>query len=134
MEESNENSKEDEEEEIDSLLMDMKARDKKIRDEIEAMLARDNLKIKMMAKYKSIKTGAMQDFLDIENEVTDLAFNKGKAYSDSSMEEMERAIESEFEDRGVNNVENNFGRNSQNSELHASIDSKDDYWQNIQRD
>ena len=45
--------------------------------EAEAMLARDNLKIKMMARYKALKQGQIQAFLDIENELTDLAQCKG---------------------------------------------------------
>ena len=53
----------------------------------------------------------------------DLAYCKGKAFSDSSMEEMEREIDSSLEKRGMNSSECNYGKKSQNSELNASIDS-----------
>ena len=44
------------------------------------------------------------------------------------MEEKERAIESDLDDRGLNDVDNNFGRRSQNSELLGSMHSDDNYW------
>ena len=91
--------------------------------EAEKMIARDNLKIKTMAKYKAIKIKHMQAFLDIEQEIPDLAYCKGKAFSDSSVEEMERAIESNLEARGLNDSEHNYGKRSDNSEMQASLDS-----------
>jgi len=54
------------------------------------------------------------------------------AFEDSSLEEMEREIESDLEDRGLNNSENNFGRQSANSELLCSVKSSQDYWQVIE--
>lgn len=99
--------------------------------EEEAMLARDNLKIKTMAKYKSIKAGELHLYQEIENQLVDLALCKGKAFEDSSMEEKERAIESELDQRGLNNPDNNFGRRSDNSELLGSVISDEDYWQDI---
>ena len=56
---------------------------------------------------------------------------KGKAFDDSSMEEKERAIESELDGRGLNNPDNNFGRRSDNSELLGSVISDEDYWQDL---
>ena len=53
---------------------------------------------------------------------------KGLAFEESSIEEYERAIESDIEDRGMNNPDFNFGRNSQNSELLRSVRSSNDYW------
>ena len=103
----------------------------KARAEAIAMIERDNLKIKTLAKYKTLKTNQMQAFLNIEKDEMDLAYCKGKAFSDSSMEEKEREIESEHEERGIKNSEFNYGRNSQNSELNGSIHSDDDYWQEL---
>ena len=65
--------------------------------EEEAMLARDNLKIKTLAKYKTMRMGDVQMYQDIENNMMDLAACKGVAYEDESMEEYERAIESDLE-------------------------------------
>ena len=62
------------------------------------MLARDNLRIKTMAKYKSIKAGEVFLYQEIENQLVDLALRKGKAFEDSSMEEKERAISTIRED------------------------------------
>ena len=76
------------------------------------MIERDNLKIKSIAKYKTIKDGDMQMYQDIENAMIDLATCKGVAFSDSSMEEVEREIESDLEERGINNPDNFFGRKS----------------------
>lgn len=70
-------------------------------------------------------------FLDIENKMIDMATLKGKCFEDSSMEEYEHEIESEIEKRGLNSAELNFGRRSDNSELHNSIRSSHDYWQTI---
>ena len=50
------------------------------------------------------------------------------ALEDSSIEEMEREIQSDLEDRGLNNSQTNFGRQSQNSELLRSVKSSQDYW------
>ena len=61
----------------------------------------------------------------------DLAYCKGKAFSDSSMEEMERAIDSNLERRGMNSIDYNFGKKSQDSEAQASIDSELNYWQDF---
>ena len=61
--------------------------------------------------------------------MTDLAYCKGKAFSDSSVEEMERAIESNLEARGLNDSEHNYGKKSDNSEMQASLDSDLNYWQ-----
>lgn len=47
------------------------------------------------------------------------------------MEEYERGIESDLDDRGLNNPDANFGRRSNNSELLGSIASDDNYWQEI---
>ena len=55
-------SSEDEEE----MLLKMEAeRAEKQKQDVEAMLARDNLKIKSVAKYKAIKANQLQAFLDI---------------------------------------------------------------------
>ena len=64
----------------------------KAKEEAEALLARDNLKIKSLAKYKTIRVGKLEDFLNIDNDQVDLAFIKGRAFEDSSMEEKERSI------------------------------------------
>ena len=95
----------------------------------EALLARDNLRIKTIAQYKSIKAGDISMYTDIENRMIDIATCKGKALEDSSIEEYERAIESDMEERGVKKAENNFGRRSDNSELLKSVRSSEDYWQ-----
>ena len=92
------------------------------------MLARDNLKIKTLAKFKSMRQGDIQMYCDIENNMMDLAACKGIAYEDESMEEYERAIESDLEQRGYNNPDANFGRRSQNSELLNSVHSSQDFW------
>ena len=51
---------------------------------------------------------------------------------DSSMEEMERAVEDDFKDRGLATHECKYGRRSENSELHDSLHSSADYWQGLQ--
>ena len=58
----------------------------------------------------------------------DMADIKGRAFSDSSVEEMEREVISELSQRGLNNPEANFGRQSDNSEAHISVHSSVDYW------
>ena len=63
--------------------------------------------------------------------MVDLAFCKGKAFSDSSMEEKERSIESSLDERGINNPNFNFGRQSTNSELLASIKSSEDFFEDL---
>ena len=95
------------------------------------MLARDNLKIKTIAKYKTIREGDMHLYQDIENQMVDLAMCKAKAFEDSSIEEYERAIESDLEERGLNNPDNNFGRRSDDSELLHSVASSQNYWQKL---
>lgn len=57
-----------------------------------------------------------------------MAYLKGRAFDDSSMEEMEREIISELSDRGLNNIEANFGRRSENSEALGSVKSSQDYF------
>ena len=59
----------------------------------------------------------------------DLAELKGKAFSDSSIEEMEREVISQLSERGLNTFEANFGRKSENSEELQSIHSSIDFWQ-----
>lgn len=100
--------------------------------EEEAMLARDNLKLKSIARYKTIMDGDLQCFQDIENQLIDMAMVKRKAFDDSSMEEYERAIESDLEERGLNNPDCYFGRRSDNSELLGSVNSSQDYWQRFE--
>ena len=95
------------------------------------MLARDNLRIKTLAKYKSLRDGDIQMYQDIENQMVDLAMCKGKAFDDSSMEEKEREIESDLDHRGLNTQDNHFGRQSENSERLLSVASEDDYWQTL---
>lgn len=58
----------------------------------------------------------MHLYTQIENHMCDMATIKGRAFEDSSMEEMEREIISELSDRGLNNPDANFGRKSENSE------------------
>ena len=81
----------------DEELLNLGRREAHKKAEAVAMLERDNLRIRTITKYKTIKENKHNNFLDIENELTDLAYCKGKAFSDSSMEEMERAIESELD-------------------------------------
>ena len=76
------------------------------------MLARDNLKIKTLAKFKSLKIPDVQMYTDIENNLIDLATIKGAAFSDSSMEERERSIESDLKNRGLANPDTYYGRQS----------------------
>ena len=97
-----------------------------------AMVARDNLKIKSLARYKTIMQGDVQMYQEIENRLIDLATIKGRAFDDSSMEEYERGVESDLEERGMNQPDNNFGRKSENSERLGSIDSDKDYWQEFE--
>ena len=86
-----------------------------------------------MAKFKALRDGEMQMYTDIENRLIDLATMKGAAFEDDSMEEKEREIESDMEERGINNVDNNYGRRSNNSELLGSVNSSQDFWQKIER-
>ena len=102
------------------------------KNEEEELVARDNLKIKTLAKYKTLKDGDIKMYQDIENKMIDLAICKGKCFDDSSMEEMEHEVESDFEKRDLNKAEMNFGRRSENSELHESIRSSHDYWQEVE--
>ena len=95
------------------------------------MLVRDNLKTRTMAQYKAIQDGQIQLYQDIENQLVDLAFCKGKAFSDSSMEEKERSIESSLDERGLNNPNFNFGRQSTNSELLQSVKSSEDFFEDL---
>ena len=76
------------------------------------MLERDNLRIKSLAKYKTLLAGDINMYMDIENKLVDMAVIKGKAFEDSSMEEYEREIESEIEERGMNIADANYGRRS----------------------
>ena len=99
----------------------------------EQMLARDNLRIKSIAKYKTLREGDMHMFSDIENNLIDLATIKGKAFSDSSIEEKERSVESDLANRGLANPDAHYGRQSDNSERVGSVLSQDCYWQNLQR-
>ena len=92
------------------------------------MLARDDLRIRTMAQYKAVKAGDAQMFQDIENQMIDLALCKGLAFEDSSIEEFERGVDSDLEDRGLNNPDCHFGRRSQNSELLGSVAASQDYW------
>ena len=85
-----------------------------------------------MAKYKTLRDGDIHMYNAIEDRLVDLATCKGKAFSDSSIEEYERGIESELEEMGLNHADANFGRKSANSELLGSINSSCDYWQRIE--
>lgn len=76
------------------------------------LLARGNLKCKNIAKYKCLKDGDLETYDEIENQMLDMASIKGRALSNSSIEEMEREIISELSLRGLNNPETNFGRQS----------------------
>lgn len=67
----------------------------------EDLVARDNLKIKSVARYKAILAGDINMYLDIENHMIDIATCKGKAFEDSSIEEFEREIDSDMEHRGL---------------------------------
>ena len=96
-----------------------------------ALLARENLRIKSIAKYKSLQDGDMQMLQDIENQMIDLASLKRQAFDDSSIEENEREIESELGHLGLLDLDNNFGRRSSNSELLESVRSSQDYWQRV---
>lgn len=104
----------------------------KKRNEEEELVARDNLRIKTMAQFKSLCDGDLMMFTDIENKLIDMATIKGKCFEDSSMEEDEREVDSDLEQRGLLSPEHNFGRRSDNSELHNSIRSSQDYWQKIE--
>ena len=99
--------------------------------ETQRLLAKNDLKIKTMAKFKSLMSGELDEYQKIQEDRVDLAYCKGKAFEDSSMEERERSIESEHIKRGLMTEANNFGRNSENSELNGSIMSNDDYWQQL---
>jgi len=62
-------------------------------------------------------------FTDVENQMIDIATLKRNALEDSSIEENEREIESELGHQGMLNLDNNFGRRSENSELLQSVRS-----------
>ena len=66
---------------------------------------------------------------EIEKDLLDMAYLKRAAFNDSSIEEMEREIISELSHRGLNTIEANFGRRSENSEALNSVKSSQDYWQ-----
>ena len=92
------------------------------------LLARGSLKCKNIAMYKCLRDGDLDMYDEIENQMLDLATVKGKAFEDSSVEEMEREVISELSHRGLNNPEANFGRQSDDSEAHISVHSSIDYW------
>lgn len=100
---------------------------------MEALVERNDLKVKSMAKYKELKKGNFDKAVKIEQNLVDLAACKGTAFSDSSMEEHERAVESDLEADGKNNENANFGRRSNNSEALESVNSEEDYWQNMSK-
>ena len=89
----------------------------------------NHLKIKSIAKYKSLKSSDLKQYDDIQNGLLDLPAIKGKAFEDSSMEEMEREVISDLSHRGLNNYEMNYGRKSENSEALFSAHSSQDYWE-----
>ena len=57
---------------------------------------------------------------------------KTTAETIAEIEEDEREIESELDRRGLNNMDANYGRRSQNSEQLQSIRSSQDFWQKIE--
>ena len=59
----------------------------------------------------------------------DMAAIKGKAFDDSEIIEDELEILDDLSDRGINNPEANFGRQSEDSEALHSVRSSEDYWQ-----
>lgn len=63
----------------------------------------NDLKIKSMAKYKCVKYGDLTMYKEINEEKVDMAAIKGRAFDDSSMEEVEREIISDLSKRGLNN-------------------------------
>lgn len=88
----------------------------------------NDLKMKSMAKYKCIKDGDLVMYKELEDELVDMPAVKGRAFDDSSMEEMEREIISDLSKRGLNNPEMNFGRKSDNSEALFSAHSSKDFF------
>lgn len=93
---------------------------------------RDNLRIKTIAKWKTLRDGDINMYTEIENNLLDLASIKGKAFSDSSMEEKERSIESDLEKRGLSHPDTHYGRQSENSERIGSVLSEDNFWQTLE--
>lgn len=70
----------------------------------------------------------MDIFNEIEDQVVEFAAIKGMV-CDSSVEEFERFVQDDYKERGLDTQECHFGRRSENSELHDSIHSSKDYWQ-----
>ena len=104
----------------------------KAQKDVNALLSkRDDLKIKAMAKYRCVQDGDIHMFSEIENQMLDMATIKGKAFDDSELMEEEFEILDELSDRGLNNPDNNFGRQSGDSEALHSVRSSEDYWQNL---
>ena len=76
-----------------------------------------------------MKDGDLQMYDEIESQMLNMAVIKGKAFDDSEIIEDELEILEDLSERGINNPEANFGRQSEDSEALHSVRSSVDYWQ-----
>ena len=61
-----------------------------------------DVRVKQIAKYKSLKEGNLTLHDELDGELLDMAEIKRLAFEDSSIEEMEREVISDLSDRGMN--------------------------------
>ena len=87
-----------------------------------------DVRVKQIAKYKSLKEGNLTLHDELDGELLDMAEIKRLAFEDSSIEEMEREVISDLSERGMNVPEMNFGRQSDDSEALLSVRSSENYW------
>ena len=91
--------------------------------------AKTSLKFKNMAQYRALKEGETQVYVDIDNDLLDLAFKKGMACNNERVEKEERGVLKEIEHtKRVRHDRHYTGRRSSDSELLDSVRSSEDFW------
>ena len=82
-----------------------------------------------MAQYRALKEGETQVYVDIDNDLLDLAFKKGMACNSERVEGEERGVLKEIEHTKRARQDRHYtGRRSSDSELLDSLRSSEDYW------
>ena len=91
--------------------------------------AKTSLKFKNMAQYRALKEGETQVYVDIDNDLLDLAYTKGMACNNERVEEEERGVMKEIEHtKRVRHDRHYTGRRNSDPELLDSVRSSEDYW------